>query len=434
MRLLYYYVCGVTFFCLGLTACFRDYKIDDSDNNQTFSLRLNPSYGKTELSWDITNVSSFKRYLIVRTTLPLSLDFVPNSSNIFKEIFSINENTFQDSSIITSPSVFYKVFVDVGGRFIGSNPVEVKSDAFVMPGRQNLYSFDKDSMRLLLGQANSNNLAVLYGLRRKTEINTSAQLNSFLSTNLPPAVFVAKPVSRFIFLSNARIVSLTVPGLGEIIDNIQSGTIFHSAAYNNPFLVITYVTNTSSVRSGQSIYQLTSNGLSLMSQNDRSVPGDKRIVEFTANGRVVELAVGYAHTYTISFDGKPVNFTNKLLPDIKSLTSKISLSPDKSQFIASTDGTIYDQFLTPVWKRNCLDCQSFAFSEDGEYLYEVSKRNIFTNETFIRKYDLKTQKKMAERPVQGSSIAVLDIHPFDGQLGIIYAVNTNTIHYQNIEL
>jgi hypothetical protein len=408
--------------------CFRDYQVDNSDNNFSINLKIEEKDNKNILEWSPMKNSAFKKYIIVSSNVDIPVGKTPSQNQILTEIFSQDQNSYIDQTISLSTQKYYKVYVDIGDRFLESNSVFIKTEIFEMIGRSTLFAFDKDSLTLMLASNNSNGIAY-FDIKNNAEINTNSQLNTFFTNSFTPHTYINKPPRRiFLFIRNDALL-FNLPSLSSsTLSNLDFLSIF-SATNNNKYMVVTYSNGNST--SGMSVVDILNN-FSIKQSYTREFPSDSRIVAFTENGSVIEVAAEYGYSYDITSTGSVANFKKHTFSKVSTVLPKIILSNDNTLFIASVSGTIYDQNFELIQERNCKNCATFAFSEDNQYLYEATKRNT-NGISEIRKYNIKDNKLVSSIELR-ESVNILELYADGNELGIFYDRLNGRINYQKIIL
>ena len=99
--------------------------IDNTDKKFPIEISVNNKGSLSELTWTRANVSSFVEYIIVRSTDSIPSGLPPASTPIVARIDDFEEITFVDSSTPFVEELYYKVYVDIGERFLESPSLKV---------------------------------------------------------------------------------------------------------------------------------------------------------------------------------------------------------------------------------------------------------------------------------------------------------------------
>ncbi|MBK8723481.1 MAG: hypothetical protein IPL95_14830 [Saprospiraceae bacterium] len=111
------------------SSCIKN-PVDSGDVNTSINL-VNNDIGVVRLSWDKTNISTFKEYILLSSPTPIKiykqLSEIPTNL-IKKRISDVEENKFIDTTNLQS--TYYRVFVDIGSRLLISNEYYFKTSTF----------------------------------------------------------------------------------------------------------------------------------------------------------------------------------------------------------------------------------------------------------------------------------------------------------------
>ena len=113
------------------SSCIKN-PVDSGDVNTSINL-VNNDIGVVRLSWDKTNISTFKEYILLSSPNPIKiykqLSEIPTNL-IKKRISDVEENLFIDT--LNIQTTYYRVFVDIGSRLLISNEYYFKTSTFYL--------------------------------------------------------------------------------------------------------------------------------------------------------------------------------------------------------------------------------------------------------------------------------------------------------------
>jgi len=127
--------------CLLATILLHSCKDDEdntppNENGYAFDLTVTKEGNNIKLDWESLKVSSFVQYVIVRSLDSIPDDPAPSFNQQSANAFFIddqNETTFTDISFPEFGDLYYKVYIQLDGRFVLSPTVKIPSDSKVLP-------------------------------------------------------------------------------------------------------------------------------------------------------------------------------------------------------------------------------------------------------------------------------------------------------------
>lgn len=412
-----------------ISSCYREYAVDNSDNDFAIKLKVTKNDNTSVLEWSPVKNSAFKKYILVSSNSDLASGQKPIQNLIVKEIFSQDINTYEDNTISLSPKRFYKLYVDLGDRFLESNSISYTNDVFEMNGRSNIFALDKDSLTLLLSQNNTQSISY-FDIKSREEISNNNQIQGLFSNTIIPTSIIKTHPRRVVIFNNFNSQVINLPALNSSqISSLNISNTF-SADNNGKYLVVTHNSSGTSLN-GQTIIEI-SNNFVIKQTNTREFPSDLRRVAFVSNDKVVEIASNYGYSYGLSSSGNVTNFKKHVLSKTNPVLPNIILSKDKSLFIGTVNGTIYNQNFETILERKCTNCSTFAISDDNQYLFEVTKRDN-NNISEIKKYSIKDNKFINSIQFR-DFINILEIIPTSNDVGVFYDRLNGRVNFQKIAI
>ena len=157
----------ILFFCLFFSLFLACSKENVNNNDGGFPLQLTATQeGRNiKLNWTQTKVSTFEEYVVVRSTEPIPIDFIPTpfSQLVIKRLDEFEENEFTDNNPLLAERIYYKVFVDIGDRFLQSEERVVEYEVTILGGIPGKVAFNAaTNMLYILNQETAEVLAYNY--------------------------------------------------------------------------------------------------------------------------------------------------------------------------------------------------------------------------------------------------------------------------------
>ena len=368
---------------LFISSCKKEIEVDPNDNKFPINLKLEEENGLTNLSWDKVNVSTFESYILVRSSEPIPTGLIPKVGDpdheIIAEITKVDSTVFSDVSAPWSAAVYYKLYVNIGNRFIESQSLVNNQNAFVFDDFFDAIHVDKDSNWTILLSTNSGRI-ILFDID-ENKIISDKQLSSFLDINSILLETGNDGPDRMLYVwdnFSSELTKMSLPDLNIVDQEFMPATCFSIINNGKGQLYLTNYdqTNAFNVRS--------QSDLKLLKGTSKTNYYEKRVLFLLdpLNQKVVEVS----STKLTSFD---VNQTSYVLSNQNSITipgntqyipNEIIYSNDRNYFITSKNGTVYDKDLKLVVK-NALDITSkYAFSDDNQFFYQA-----YTDANFVSK-------------------------------------------------
>lgn len=414
-------------FTFLITSCKKEIDVDLTDNKFPINLTLVEKDGVSYLTWDKVKVSNFVSYILVRSTKPIAAGLEPKVGDpdnvIITEITDIDSTEFSDLSVPWNDVVYYKLYVDIGYRFIESQSLENKQSSFVFKDFFETIKIDNDSNWAILIGSNFSRVVVFDLIHN--EIISDNTLNIFVDPNTAVLETGHDGTNKMLYLwddFSASLNKYTLPDL-ELLDQEYIPAQFFSLLDNGKGKLYSTSydqTNSFGIRN--------QNDLKLIKGVNRSNYYDQRslvILDPTIQ-KVAEISSGKI----ISFDVNQGNYviSNQTSVNIsgnsQSVPREIVISKDRNYMVVSTNGTVYDKDLKLVAKNAFQSDSQYAFSEDSKFFYRSYRDN--NNIVRIAKYSFPDMQllKEIELPLFSivkmqqfeNSLLVFGLDPLDGTL------------------
>lgn len=349
-------------FLLSLAAC-SDLDVKPAGGNYPINLSVEAKSTFIQLEWNQTPVSTFGEYIILRSSSPIPDSPVPEttvSTIIVDRIDENNIHTFRDFTFPLEEVLYYKVYADIGDRFLSSPSVMVTTDFDRIPFRADALFFDKKEKRVL-GFDQFNDIFFEYDY-----INGEVIGSQFISMGFPV-------IRTGEYLGQKEVYLYDNGGTVYILDrntlevkkqfhvNLYSIVDFY---YNNGLFYATYRSNAPGfgVFDRNGLIKSTS---AVVTGNDHKlllIPGSEET-------EVIDVGLQKIARYGISQSG-----TTSLISSIslsnQSAQSLPRFNADSTLFVSSNLGQIFNRQLNLVHKvqANGKFFNNFIYTEDNAYL------------------------------------------------------------------
>ncbi len=336
--------------------------IDNTDKNFPIELRSETIGSISKLIWTETNISTFNEYIIVRSFDSIPSSILPASNIIVGRIDDFEETNFVDNSAAFEDELHYKVYVDIGDRFLESPSIKVT---------QNILSFDFVAEKILYDD--------------KQDVFFLAELSQ-------------GRVSRFDVASNE--ITHEISGISNFRDFMlgdNEGTReLYISSQSNGLVSIYNATNLAAIDAfsvGREVYAMANNSRGLLflstdfsvdqlrifrrsdflqrgSINTSISTSERRLAMLNEDtNELIEATSFELMYYKIAEDGSVMEVReNRSING--TLLNKITISPDKENIIPYRVGTVFDSNLDIKFSTNVFSSSvsSFAFNTGGDKL------------------------------------------------------------------
>ncbi len=336
--------------------------VDNTDKNFPIELRSETVGSIAKLVWTETNISTFNEYIIVRSLDSIPSSLLPASNFIVGRIDDFEENSFVDNSAAFENEIHYKVYVDIGDRFLESPSIKVT---------QNILSFNFVAEKILYDD--------------KQDVFFLAELSQ-------------GRVSRFDVASNE--ITHVISGISNFRDFMlgdNEGTReLYISSQSNGLISIYNATNLEDIDAfsvGREVYAMANNSRGLLflstdfsvdqlrifgrsdflqrgSINSSISTSERRLAMMNeATNELIEATSFELMYYKIAEDGSVIEVRENRSAN-GTLLNKIAISPDKEGFIPYRVGTVFDTNLDFKFTTNVFSSSvsSFAFNTGGDKL------------------------------------------------------------------
>jgi hypothetical protein len=373
MKKSFYYL----FFMLFIFSACEKIEVDNDDKNYSMDLLIQQNENIIQLSWTETNVSTFERYIIIRSPQPFPDDLTSPNTIFFpmEMVASIEDHkvtTYEDFGSVLSEKVYYKVFADIGSRFLSSGSVEASIDIDILPFSFFKATFSPALDKLFFIEENGSQ----FGLRTidyKTGASAQSSTQNISSYYFDFQLGTNGSEERlFVFEDFYNKIYVYEPsGLGIQKTYNTNYSIYSVASSSSGLICAAVGDHQGSIH----LYSPTSNGY-IKRHNLAAYHQDRRVacISDTEN-EFIDASWDQLHYYKFSSTGTLSEHTSTSIQIGGGMNEKIAVSPDNQYFLFTQDGAIFKKDLS-VYKtldnqNNSLFFTGYEFSEDGNTLYAM---------------------------------------------------------------
>jgi hypothetical protein len=386
-------------------------KQDDFSKYAAFPLELtiqDVSSG-TKLKWNKINTSDFVQYIVVRNTVDTTPD-IKSTTNlstvpIFARITDPTKTELIDLDVVTSKT-YYRVFAQLGNRFIGSVNVASNSSLVSVPG--NFYEFAYNLKRNYIYMLDRNS-----GFVNLYDVNKGAVVKS---------IRVALSTSNYFYMvmnqysgadelliqgvdgnGNATI-NVHDPVTLELKDQISTGFsssyLYSYCSDYNTGILYAYSSPNNAIRA------ISRGQKTILSTNTLLTSGYNLRFKKITDSKIIGMPYASGNYQLLQFGNSgqmvaPVIATNVNVSST-SINNPFVVSPFENVFIYGFNGQVFDKDMKTVGQlatSSINTYRDFAFSDDATKIFaatssSLGKRqlDVFTNPglSFVKSIVTKT--------------------------------------------
>ena len=373
---------------LMLGAC-NDLSIEPTPFNYPIQLTLSQKQYAVEVSWDKSTVSSFEEYFILRSTDSIPDLDKPEVSGLITIADRIDDrdiHTFTDTQFPIATTMFYKVYVKIGERFLMSPTRRIDLSLQLIDLRADVFGIDQAKNEMI---AFDRGRGLLFTYNYETEEITGQEPHSF---NFPKIIVGTYNGADEIYI-NDRNVIITVINR----ETLKLKTSF-SVTYN--VLDFTYdegrfyIARNGPSQGSLAVYRRSSGTQATSLTN---VINFVRNVHFTGsppNEKIYDLSFNQAARYSVS--GNSISLDKFISPIVPGSQVLSVMRPDFTEMVLTNAGQIVDANLENVVTLEGGNnfYQWFAYSQDGATLFGAG---FEVNQSVVRSYDANDNYALIER-------------------------------------
>lgn len=310
-----------------------------SDPSPALTLHALQDYSLTTLSWTPVHVTGFKEYILLQSSseIPNSSTPVVNGNvTIVKRIDNADITSIVNSDILLSPTTCYKLYADIGDRFLYSSNICIESANTLISGFYDRIAHEPGEQEIVMFDRNINRISTY--ILGENEVELSIPEGFFSNPALHQSTYNGK---REAFLSDrgfTQIKRYNLPNLDGIMTKQYSAGIEALVSYG-PHLFVAF---TSTVSSFQVLSRSTLNGLDAR-EGSGSIP-NRTIAVFPGDPLVV-LEVGpiSIRRYIINPSNGKVTQEENFNVNVSQTSTQSATANGNTLFITGFLGTIIDR-------------------------------------------------------------------------------------------
>jgi hypothetical protein len=387
-------------------ACQDKIDFNNSDNGFPIELRMEVKNGTVLFNWDVVKAYDFKGYTLVRSEMPILTGKSPSlgvNTIIFKSLKADSVKIEDNSLPFFGTYFYYKLYVDLGDRFIESQTL-----TFFQPVS------DLISTTRLVYVYPDTSLAVLYSINDAT-LTLFDYKNHIVIANksIGNPNQIGYPCMTGGIEDGKRMLYLLLPFEKlykfEIKDFIEVASVevdveAFSMVKNGNQLFLTHSNNTKSF----SVRKVSD--LSVLINYPSGNATNRRVLYVldTATNQIAEITPTKIISFNVNKTSGQVTNVNSI--NIETIDQNFSVefvpsSVDKKYFIPKIDGQVYDTNLNPITDIILQKLQvDHTFSFDGKFLYSVAQSATPDNSTvtaLIVKYNFPEMTFVSQKVLIG---------------------------------
>ncbi len=401
---------------LLFTTCKEDLSVDNSDKNFPITLRYEQDGDAIHFSWDAAKVSSFEKYVLIRSANPIPPGLFPNVGGL-DNIFTsdrADSTTFTDFSPPLFQEVHYKLYVDIGDRFVESDDVAFSFDNLLINGNAAFVRFVPDSNWVVIGDDNNGRVLVVDYLHKTVFPSRPSMPFTSLDNMAVTVGYYNGAPALFWWSGFSSPFVMSLPDLGTLKSYGASVAPFSWIVSPNG----RYFTTQYDFDNGFTTRQ--SDDFSLVKGYYRPNYYEHRTLLLLdpVENLLVEASPYQLRSFKVdATEGTVTDIAQKGTSNFSTFLQYLPASHDGQYFIPQYDGIVYDRNLNFVAQvpiamtAGIVDC---AFSQNGQYLYALSN-DFQAFGSILTKYNFPAMTVAAERRLLGVQARDIEATP-DGDL------------------
>jgi sulfur carrier protein ThiS len=398
MRRLHYAFALVTLLSSIWLSCRKDITLDDSDKNFPLNVTAAAVNDSVVLSWENKRITQFQRVVVLRSSEPMPANISPLNPLNAQVLFNSSDatvNRFAEARPFFFTTAYYKVFLQIDGRFIQSDNVRLQFSNFAEDGRPESVYVHPDSNWIAVTLM-SNIFApqlVLLDLNQNKVLGR-VTINDFSDPQYSSATFMRYQNKEFlqVITNSQRYLRFSLPQMTLVEEKTipyQSWSVL--AQRNDDLIFMTHYDYYNAVT-----VRKTGNILNAIQEFER--PNNyyyvrKQYFLNAAERKILEVSPYDVHRFSVTSTGALNQAFSKsaALTGYTPYTSQMPIAPTGKYFIPNISGAIYNDELgqekmVPLDpQRNIVD---YCFSADGNSVYAVDQGFFPNFSARIRKFNL----------------------------------------------
>lgn len=398
MRRLHYFLAFMALLSGIWLSCRKDIALDDSDKNFPIDLTATAEGDSVVLSWENKRITQFQRVIVLRSSEPMPTNTSPLSPFNAQIVFNSNDatvNRFAEALPFFFTKAYYKVFLQIDGRFIQSDNVNLQFSNFAEDGRPEAVFVHPDSnwVALTLFSNNFSPQLVLVDLNQR-KIVGRVTLTDFSDPQYSSATFMRYQNKEYlqVLTNTQRYLRYELPQMTLVEEKTipyQSWSILAQRENDLVFMTHYDYYNSVTVRKTGSIL----NAIQSFERPNNYYYVRKQYFLNAAERKIIEVSPYDVHRFSVT----PTGILNSAYSKSAGLTgytpysSQMPIAPNGKYFIPNISGAIYNDELE-LLKMVPIDplgsILDYCFSADGNYVYALDQTFFPNFAARIRKFNI----------------------------------------------
>lgn len=411
MRRLHYFLAFMALLSGIWLSCRKDIALDDSDKNFPLDLTAAAEGDSVVLSWVNKRITQFQRVIVLRSSEPMPTNISPLSPFNAQIVFNSNDETvnrFAEALPFFFTKAYYKVFLQIDGRFIQSDNVSLQFSSFAEDGRPEAVFVHPDSnwIALTLLSNSSSPQLVLVDLNQNKILGRAA-INDFSDPQYSSATFMRYQNKEYVqVLTNSqRYLRFELPQMTLVEEKTipyQSWSILAQRENDLVFMTHYDYINSVTVRKTGNIL----NAIQSFERPNNYYYVRKQYFLNAAERKIIEVSPYDVTRFNVSATGTLIAGSSKSagLTGYSPYASQMPIAPDGKYFIPNLSGAIYNDELG-LEKMVPLDPQrsilDYCFSADDNSVYALDQGFFPFFSARIRKFNLTDMQLVDVREFNG---------------------------------
>lgn len=399
-----------------VSGCREDLIINNSDQDFPIVLHTESGSDNVRLNWAPANVSTFEKYVLVRSRNPIPAGLQPVFSTSDFEIIFQSDNldsiSFKDESLPIVEDLYYKIYIGFNERFVESDAVKLSFDNLLVDGNGGVIKFIPDSNWVILGDEFTGSLKVLDYQTKQVKFERTVIFTNSDNMCLDVAVENGKQVLYW-WAGYGNFFKYSLPELTQLNFWAVPFSGFSVLAGNDHVYTTQYDYN-------QSFVARRKTDMGVVKAHYRTDYYTHRTLAYLDRGtnRIVEASPYRVLVYNVDPPtGDVSNPTEKSTSTFSVFYRDIPVSKNGQYFIPQFDGSVYDQNLNlvatiPFQNNGYTDVE---FSLDDQFLY-AAYQDFSIGGTLIQKFRFPTMELVGTR--RFNNVFPKTIHAIEN--GIMY--------------
>jgi hypothetical protein len=389
---------------LAYLSCRKTIEIDDTDQGYPIALTFTQVGDSIKLEWAVKRTTNYIRTIVLQSGQPIPDGIGPQETGTQRIAFSTTDDAVDEVTVgipVFENEAFFKLYIQLGSRFIESNTISINVNRFVGQGRPENTFFHPDSSWVVMAVVSNQGTVSYTTLDYRTNKILGEYNMGFISDfQTINCTFTRKSGKEYMLATNnSTCYKFEMPKM-TIVEtaNISYTTWGILASTSNDFVFSTQydylagfnIRNWNTLSSTVKAYERN---------NDYYYPRkliflDPQKLKFVEIGpyTINRLQASPTTGNLVTSYSKSVNGDGNF-----SFLSGIPQSPNRAYFIPNLLGNIYDTLLNVVKKVPLVNLGSpndFAFSQDNKSVYAMETTfNPFG--ATVRKLNIETLEETA---------------------------------------